>query len=391
MAKKYGKCTNIGGCDIADKKREIEILDGQDFICPECRNELYLVTPTGGGSSLTLKKILTFAVPILLVLAGVIWWVTQNGEDNDGGEGNDGGDTTIVVRDTIDPKPIYQCFNESEFADVKFSSQFSYSSPLPSSENNVLKGVVEMGATGFDYSVIRVDADKNWELIKYKPGWSLVFERMATEDDIRLNLKNYIGEILNMGVRPINIHFVVSSGAHESEQVKQIEQVLQRHWGYIVNTVTPAQEAGYALKAALPKRYMNNAFVVDIGSSNTKIAWSENNAITGEATYGSKYSQIKILDELVCKDVREKSKKIPKSSRETCFIIGGIPYEFAKIKRQGKERYTTLENPIFYRPEGDKQQCGLNIYSAIAAESGCKEFIFDWDAHFSIGFLLSLN
>ena len=42
MSKKYGKCTNFGGyCRTADKKEEIEILDEQEFVCPECGFDLH--------------------------------------------------------------------------------------------------------------------------------------------------------------------------------------------------------------------------------------------------------------------------------------------------------------------------------------------------------------
>jgi hypothetical protein len=88
--------------------------------------------------------------------------------------------------------------------------------------------------------------------------------------------------------------------------------------------------------------------------------------------------------------VKGKASKVPANLRETCFIIGGVPYELAKQSRNGKERFTVLKAPGDYKAEGAKQEAGLNIYSAIATATGCKQFVFDWDANFTIGFLLGL-
>lgn len=80
-----------------------------------------------------------------------------------------------------------------------------------------LKGVVELGASGFNSFIIKVDASKNWKLEKADFGASLVYEKLATEDDIKSGLKNYISGMLNYGVTPKDIHFVVSSGAQKVE------------------------------------------------------------------------------------------------------------------------------------------------------------------------------
>ena len=77
-------------------------------------------------------------------------------------------------------------------------------------------------------------------------------------------------------------------------------------------------------------------------------------------------------------------------SRGTCFIIGGVPFELAKKVRKEKERYTTLDAASAYQLDNAKSKAGLNIYKAIAESTGCKQFVFDWDANFTIGFLLEL-
>jgi ABC-type amino acid transport substrate-binding protein len=77
MAKKYGKCTNIGNCDNADQKKVIEVVDGQDFACPECGSQLYQID--GATTPKTpLRKILGIGIPILLVLSALLYFVSKS-------------------------------------------------------------------------------------------------------------------------------------------------------------------------------------------------------------------------------------------------------------------------------------------------------------------------
>lgn len=261
---------------------------------------------------------------------------------------------------------------------------FNYTPPAVN--GGKLKGVVELGATGFNSFIVRVDAQKNWKLEKAEFGVSLVKEGLATDEDVKNGLKRYIGDMLSFGVGPKDIHFVVSSGAQKEPIMEKINAAL-KSMGYFVNVVTPQQEARYALRSALPNTFNNRAFVVDIGSGNTKISWLPNGAL--EAA-GAKYYQNNLSPESVYQDVKAKTSQIPSNLRSTCFIIGGVPYELAKQTRSGKERYTVLKAPGDYKTEGAKQEAGVNIYAAIADATGCKQFVFDWDANFTIGFLLNL-
>lgn len=267
------------------------------------------------------------------------------------------------------------------------ASTFKYVSRAP--VNGVLKGVIELGATGFNSFIIRTDAQKNWKMEKAEYGASLVYESLATDDDIKKGLKNYIADMLAYGVVPKNIHFVISSGAKKIPVTTKISNVL-KGMGYFVNEVTPEQEAKLALRSCLPGSYNSSAFVVDIGSGNTKISWMSGSAPTGFELPGAKYRQNSLSDDAVYRDVSAKAKQVPSNLRGTCFIIGGVPFELAKQTRNGKERYTVLKAPGDYKGEGDKQQGGLNIYKAIADATGCKQFVFDSDANFTIGFLLNL-
>ncbi len=264
---------------------------------------------------------------------------------------------------------------------------FSYNPPAPI--NGVLKGVVELGATGFNSFIIRVDARKNWKLEKAEYGASLVYESLATDEDIRKGLKSYIADMLAYGVKAKDIHFVISSGARKVAITDKISRELKA-LGYVVNEVTPEREARLALRSCLPDGYADRAFVVDIGSGNTKLSWMEGSRIVGIELPGAKYRQNNIGDETVYREVRAKAAQVPSRLRNTCFIIGGVPYELAKQTRNGKERYTVLKAPGEYTPQGDKQAGGLNIYRAIADATGCRQFVFDWDANFTIGFLLEL-
>jgi len=50
-----------------------------------------------------------------------------------------------------------------------------------------------------------------------------------------------------------------------------------------------------------------------------------------------------------------------------------------------------LKAPQSYEAADKKMASGLNIYKAIADATQTDTFVFDWDANFTIGFLLSLN
>lgn len=268
------------------------------------------------------------------------------------------------------------------------NATFTYKNPVP--VDGTLKGVVELGASGFNSFIINVDNEKRWNLQKSEFGNSLVTENLATDDDIRVGLKKYIGTMLDYGVGSKNIHFVVSSGAAKADVTQKITKVL-KSMGYVVNQVTPEQEGQLALKSVLPTEYQDKAFVADIGSGNTKISWIENGNVKAVESFGAKYFQNGTSDTKVYEEVSTISKQIPASVRDICFIIGGVPFEMAKEVRTGKERYTVLRAPLAYTNlTNAKSKAGLNIYKGLVDGTGCKTFVFDWDANFTIGFLLSL-
>ena len=267
------------------------------------------------------------------------------------------------------------------------TAKFSY--VPPALVGGKLKGVVELGASGFNSFIVRIDPQRNWKLEKAEFGNSLVMENMATDDDVRRGLKAYIGKMLDYGVGGRDIYFVVSSGAATAEGTKHIIQSLKA-LSYIVHVVTPEQEGAFGLRAAVPTAYAGKAFMVDMGSANTKIAWQAAGKATVASTYGSKYYQQALPDATVATDVAEKATQVTAAQRQTCFIIGGVPYELAKSVRQGQEQFTVLKAPADYAQlEGAKLKAGTTIYRALAEATGCQQFVFGWDTNFTIGYLLS--
>ena len=264
---------------------------------------------------------------------------------------------------------------------------FSYEAPPPF--NGKLKGVVELGASGFNSFIVRIDPQRNWKLEKAEFGNSLVMESMASDADIRQGLKAYIGKMLDYGVSGRDIHFMVSSGALKVPSTTKIVAAL-KGLNYVVNTVTPEKEGTLGLRSVLPPSYAGKAFVVDIGSGNTKISWLADGQPKSVETYGAKYFEKGTDDATVAADVQAKAQQVPAALRQTCFIIGGVPFELAKKVRNGKERYTVLDAASAYQLETAKLKAGVNIYKAVATATGCQQFVFDWDANFTIGYLLTL-
>ena len=273
-------------------------------------------------------------------------------------------------------------------ATVPAAASFNYHSEVP--VNGKLRGVVELGASGFNMFIIRMDDKRNWKLEKSEFGNSLVMENMASEEDVRAGLKAYIGKMLDFGVPGRDIHFVVSSGAALAESTHRIVKGLEA-LKYVVTTVTPEREGALGLRAALPADYATKGFVMDMGSANSKISWYAAGQPRVEDTYGSKYYEKNVDDAAVAAAVKAKAAQVPASLRGTCFIIGGVPYELAKAVRQGQEPFTVLKAPTDYpQLSGAKIKSGLNIYQALAEATGCQQFVFGYDTNFTIGYLLSL-
>jgi hypothetical protein len=337
-------------------------------------------------------KAIIIAIPLLLIgyLGNKFGWFTslQNGvSKTEQTAANNESNTTYTPTGNEQPGATNNNGKQNTASSGEHRT-FAYQPEKP--VNGELKGIVEVGATGFNSFVVNIDNAKRWEIKSKEFGKSFVYEGMATAEDIRAGLKKYIGDIFDKGVKSKNIHFVISSGAQKEPKTAGIVSELKK-MGYVVNLVTAEQEGKLALKCVLPKSYQDNSYVVDIGSGNTKISWMEGATVMAKEAAGAKYYEKDITDAAAAADVKTQANAIPKNKREICFIIGGVPFELAKQTRLGEERFTVLNNPDNYKA-GDKKKvaCGLNIYKALQQSTGCDTFVFDWDANFSIGFLLGL-
>jgi hypothetical protein len=250
-----------------------------------------------------------------------------------------------------------------------------------------LKGIVEVGASGFNAFTVRIDSQGRYAVKDKKFGASLAIEGNTSLEEVKLQLRNYLAAMSN-DVGGKDLHFVISSGALMEPKVQKIALGL-RNLGYVVNQVTPAQEGTYAFMAAMHPDYVERAFVVDVGSGNTKISWLTPSGIKTLEAAGSKYFQKGITHEAVFADVQAKANQIPANLREFCFIIGGGPNDLAK---QGTStgRYYPLSTLDSYTATSEKAQATVNILKAIQGATNTK-YVFDDSAFFPVGLLISLK
>ena len=337
-------------------------------------------TPSGWSRLRWPIKALIIALPLI----GLGYFVIEKGVLSDQSESFQDEPGKVVTERKADKDEKETSSKTSTTGELR-SFNFQPEKPV----DGELKGIVEVGATGFNSFVINMDKEKRWEIKSKDFGKSLVYEGLATTDDIRSGLKKYISDMFDKGVKSKNVHFIISSGAQKEPKTTIISSELKK-MGFIVNLVTPEQEGKLALKSALPPSYKESAFVTDIGSGNTKISWVNGTGVAAVEAPGAKYFEKDMKDEDVYDAVKAKASQVPTTKREVCFIIGGIPFEMANQHRQGDERYTVLKAPADYKADKPKMKSGLNIYKAIIDATGCDTFVFDWDANFSIGFLLGL-
>jgi hypothetical protein len=265
--------------------------------------------------------------------------------------------------------------------------EFNYTPEKP--VNGTLRGVVEVGATGFNSFVINMDRERRWEIVSKDFGESLAYEGLATTEDIRAGLKKYLAGMFDKGVNKTNMHFVISSGAQKEQKTTIIANELKK-MGYVVNLVTPEQEGKLAFRATVPPQFADNSFMVDIGSGNTKVSWMEGTSVRAIELPGAKYYERGTSDDAVYEQVRGQAAKIPEGKRNVAFVLGGVPFMMAKQTRQGEERYTVLNAPDTYKASDKRMASGLNVYKGLIDGTKTDTFVFDWDANFTIGFLLGL-
>jgi ABC-type transport system substrate-binding protein len=135
--------------------------------------------------------------------------------------------------------------------------------------------------------------------------------------------------MFDKGVAKTDMHFVVSSGAQKEPKTTIISNELKK-MGYVVNLVTPDQEAKLAFRATVPASFSDNSFMVDIGSGNTKVSWDENGTLRSIELPGAKYFEKGVSDEEVYNQVKSQMAKVPEGKRNVGFILGGVPFTLAK-------------------------------------------------------------
>ena len=252
--------------------------------------------------------------------------------------------------------------------------------------NGKTYGIIEVGASGFNSFIVEADVRDNYKVISKEFGESLAYEGFITSQDVQSGLKKYLTKMFNEKVPGKNIHFIVSSGANKNEKTKLVMKAIQ-DMGYVVFNVTAEQEGKYALKALIPRDYKTNSFAVDMGSGNTKVSWYEGDNLKTIETYGAKYTE---SDGVVYNEVAKLAQKVPTHLRKNMFIIGGVPFELAK-QTPASGRYVLLKTPGEYEAKTEKIKAGLNIYSAILDNNNVGQVVWDWDANFTMGYILSIN
>lgn len=263
---------------------------------------------------------------------------------------------------------------------------FPYAPPKPI--KGALYGLVELGGSGFNSFIIEKDNADRWKLIKSEYGESKIIENEMDPMEIRNGLKSYVDVMLEKGVAKDRIFFIQSSTASMDEKVQKLNPILEE-LGYTVISVDVQKEAMYAFYATMPKEFEDEAYVMDLGSGNTKISWIENDSLIRRDTYGSKYYQQELSDSAVYKNVYDIISEIPAGNRKKCFIIGGVPYKLASQNQEFAEHYTVLGAADSYAFDDPKLVAGLNIYkAAMDASPEYEGFIFDWYSNFTIGYLL---
>lgn len=126
------------------------------------------------------------AIIIAIPLIALGYWAFNSGKFD--GTSTSTADTTI---NSTSSNPA----NKS--SDDKRTFNYQPEKPV----NGEYKGVIEVGASGFNSFVVNIDKQNHWEIISKDFGKSFVYEGMANTEDIRKGLKDYIGTMFDKGVK----------------------------------------------------------------------------------------------------------------------------------------------------------------------------------------------
>jgi hypothetical protein len=281
--------------------------------------------------------------------------------------------------------PITTTVESESYAETP---SFDYQPPKP--KNGELFAVIEIGSLGLNYFIVEIDNALNWSLKKSRFGRSNLIYDLNSTDEIVKTVQAYYKEINRYGVKNQNIHIIASSSVVAFEDVISLNERLAAHELYI-KPITVREEAKYALLATIPKEFIDESFVVDIGSGNTKLAWIFQNDTMSEEIHGSKYFLKEVQDTTVFREVRDAVLKVPEPNRNLCFMLGGMIYEFIKDKaNESDNRYFILDPPSSYDVSSEKLRAASIIYNALYLEP-TYSYIFDKESNFSIGYLVNVK
>lgn len=253
-----------------------------------------------------------------------------------------------------------------------------------------LYAAIELGALGLNYFVAEIDSQNRWALRSSSYGRSNIIFGVDTSIDILTKISDFRNEILRKGVKSTNIHIIASSSAVESDVIEELKAELSK-LNLGLEYISAKAEGQYALAATIPKEFLDESFLVDIGSGNTKLSWVENNDTLSIDIHGSKYFLSDVHDTTVFREVRDALLEIPERNRNLCFMLGGMIYEFVKYEiDRSDSRYFVLKSPGDYPSDNEKLKAANVIYNALYLEP-TYSYIFDSESNFSIGYLLNLD
>lgn len=263
---------------------------------------------------------------------------------------------------------------------------FDYQPQKP--QGGSLYAVIELGSVGLNYFIIDLDKQSRWELVKSKYGVSDIIYGAKTAKKLLPDIKQYQREIRAAGVSSSNIYYVASSSVVRTDDLEKINNTLSP-LNASFKPVSSTDEAILALHATIPSEFIEESFLVDVGSGNTKLSWLSSDADTlGIEIHGSKYFLGGTQDTTVFREVRDAVLEVPAKNRNLCFMLGGTIYEFVKDEAQKTDdRYVLLKPPSAYPKTTDELKAGNVIYSALFLEP-TYSYIFDTQSNFAIGYLL---
>lgn len=265
---------------------------------------------------------------------------------------------------------------------------FDYQPQVP--VNGELNAVIELGSLGLNYFIINIDKAGRWKLVKSEYGRSNIIYGASTSGEILSKITDFKSAIIKFGVDKKNIHAVASSSFVKADDISLLRDKLKQK-DISLKTVNSELEARLAMIATIPREFIKESYLVDIGSGNTKLSWISNNDTLTSETHGSKYFLNNIQDTTVFREVRDAVLDIPNKNRNLCFILGGAVYELIKDEiDEKKSRYYVLKPPSAYPNDNEKLNAGNVIYRAIYSEP-TYSYIFDSQSNFSIGYLVSMK